>query len=282
MTDISSAPDTRAPVTTLGLLLNSSKLIIAVGVVGAIVGFGASQVIKPKWAAKMTVQVGQLATATQAGITLRLVENQLTAADRYNLPTSKLEVIRAMGLPDPDSDRDSKLVFDTLRASTGKSPDVISLQVSGYTREAAIAAMSASFKVLAATHSQLFDPTYTRMKAELDDLHAQLNNAENEYDKSVQSLKSNVSKGNQNAAQDMLVTNLANVINSRILNLKQQSNQLQEALEPSRTYPTRVLGEPYVPEEPSTPGTALLVASGLALGLGLGALFAFVRRVYRP
>ncbi|WP_454764678.1 hypothetical protein [Cupriavidus campinensis] len=278
MTDKFSPSVTGSPVTPLGLLLKSSKLIVALGIAGAVAGFGAAQVIKPRWVAKMTIQIGQLASANQNGITLRLVENQLTTVDRYNLPASKLQVVRSLGLPLPTENRDSRLVFDSLRASTGKSPDVVTVQVSGYSREKALAAMAASFNVLSKEHSKLFDPSYIQMKVELDDVNARLENVEREYEKSLQSLKSNLAKGSTNTAQDVLVTNLATVINARVYDLKQTANQLQDALAPSRTYPTRMLGELYVPEEPGTPSTALLVASGAALGLVIGALLAFVRR----
>ncbi|TXI82685.1 MAG: hypothetical protein E6Q40_12015 [Cupriavidus sp.] len=96
MTDFASAPAARAPVSPLVLLKRSSKLILALGVVGAIAGGAASQVIKPKWVAKTTVQIGQLASVSLAGVTTRLIENQLTAADRYNLPASRLEVLQLM------------------------------------------------------------------------------------------------------------------------------------------------------------------------------------------
>lgn len=282
MTDVSSPPQSQVPATPLNLLMRNSKLIVSLGVVGALAGLGASQVVKPRWVAKMTVQIGQLASANQNGITLRLVENQLTAADRVNLPASRLQVVRSMGLPLPTEDRDSRIAFDSLRASTGKSPDVISLQVSGYSREKALAAMAASFNVLAAAHSKLFDPSYVQMKGQLDEVNARLEDAEREYDKSVRLLKTGIAKGSANAAQDVLVTNLATVINGRVSDLKQSASQLKDALAPSRTYPTRMLGELYVPEEPSTPSAALLIASGTALGLALGALITFLRRPKAP
>ncbi|WP_454757265.1 hypothetical protein [Cupriavidus campinensis] len=278
MTDLSSPPQSQAPVTPLGLLMKNSKLIVALGLVGALAGLGASQVVKPRWVAKLTVQIGQLASANQGSMTFRLLENQLTAADRYNLPASRLQVVQAMGLPSPSASPEARLVFDSLRASTGKSPDVISLQVSGYSRGQALSAMAASYKVLSTEHSKLFDPTYNQMKAELDDVNAKLDGAEKEYNQSLQSLKGSVAKGTGNAAQDVLVTNLATVINGRILDLKRLATQLRDALAPSRTYPTRMLGELFVPDEPNTPGPALLIASGTALGLALGALIAFLRR----
>jgi len=260
--------------------LKSSKLIVALGVVGALAGFGASQVIKPRWTAKMTVQIGQIASAGPGGMTLRLVENQLTSVERYNLPASRQGVVQALGLPDPDSSRDAMIIFDTLRANASKSPDVLSLQVSGYSRASAMAAMAASFKILSAEHVKLFEPTLERMKAELEDTTARLDVARRAYDRSITSLKSRATKGDvgQDSSRDVLLTNMTTAINTQILELKAQSERQQDELEPSRTYPTRVLGEPFAPEAPSTPGAMLLVMAGTALGLVIGTLIAFLRR----
>ncbi|TXI82684.1 MAG: hypothetical protein E6Q40_12010 [Cupriavidus sp.] len=169
-------------------------------------------------------------------------------------------------------------MFDTLRAGTGKSPDVINLQVSGYSRESALAAVDASYRLLSKQHHKLFDPSYERMTQELNVVNSKLAEAEQDYKKALQSLKGGVAKGNANATEDVLVTNLAMVIEGRVANLRNQARQLQESLEPSRTYPTRLLGEHYVPDEPSTPSTALLVIACTALGLTIGALVAFIRR----
>ncbi|CAG9169589.1 Wzz/FepE/Etk N-terminal domain-containing protein [Cupriavidus pampae] len=278
MTDIATTPPNKGQVSPWGLLRRSSKLILALAVAGGLLGVAASQVIKPKWVAKTTVQIGQLASSSSQGISVRLIENQLTAADRYNLPAARLEVIQAMGLPSPDSNRDAKIVFDTLRAAAGKSPDVINLQVSGYSRESALAAIEASYVTLSNAHRRLFEPSYDRMKQELAAINAKLAEADREYNTALQSLKGTVAKGGSNSGQDVLVTNLTMVINERVLSLRDRERQLQEALEVVRTYPTRLLGQHYVPEEPSTPGLLLLVVAGAALGLVIGALVAFVRR----
>lgn len=262
---------------SLQLLRRYSKLLIALGVVGALAGFAASQVMKPKWTARATVQVGQLASIASGGITFRLIENQLTVADRYNLPAMRLQVLQSLGLPAPGSNAEANLYFESMRAVTGKSPDVVNLQVSGYTRESALAALNASFTVLNAAHSPLFNPTVARMKSDLDQIVGKLAIAQQEYDKSVIALRTGSARGVSNTTQDVLVTNMATVINTQILDLKKQATQIQEALEPSRTYPTRMLGAAYAPEKASTPGPLLLTMAGLALGIVIGALFLFVR-----
>lgn len=277
MTEIARDPENPTGVTPSELLKRSWKLIVLLGAVGALGGAAAGMVIKPKWVAKVTVQVGQLSSASPNGISSRLLENQLTVADRFNAPTLRLDVLHAMGFPGPASHRDAQLYFDTLRAGTGRSPDTVNLQVSGYSREGAIDAIKASFQVLSAAHSQLFDPTFVRLKSELDELNGKMAASQQEYDKSLQALKASAGR-TSSSAQDILVTNLTSVLNNQVLDLKKQTALTQESLEPARTYPTRMLGQPYAPEEPSTPGPALLTVAGTALGIVIGALIAFVRR----
>ncbi|PLQ01554.1 Wzz/FepE/Etk N-terminal domain-containing protein [Cupriavidus pauculus] len=278
MTEIARDPENAAAVTPSELLKRSWKLIVLLGALGALGGATAAMVIKPRWVAKVTVQVGQLSAATNlGGINSRLIENQLTVADRFNAPAARLQVLRTMGYPTPASHRDAQLYFDTMRAGTGRSPDTVNLQVSGYSRDGAVSAMSASFKVLAATHNLLSEPTISRIKSELDGINDKLTATQQEYDKSLQALKTGATKSSS-SAQDILATNLVTVLNAQILDLRKQAALAQESLEPARTYPTRMLGEPYAPDEPSTPGPALLTIAGAALGMVIGALIGFLRR----
>lgn len=262
-------------------IAQSAKLIVVLAILGGLLGYAASMLVQPKWMAKMTIQIGQLSTPVTGGLASRLVENQFTASDRYNLPSSRLKVLRALGLAEPESgDGASNLIFGTLRATTTKSPDLLEVQVTGYSREQAVAALSAAFKALSDDHSKLFDPTVTQLKSDLSWAAERLAAAEKAYASTYDLLKSGI--GQQGAAQtsqarDVLVTNLATITNTQIIDLRQQTAQLREALEPNRTYPTRIVGDIYVPKNPSTPGKVKLGAAGLLFGMIAGMVFAVLR-----
>jgi capsular polysaccharide biosynthesis protein len=278
------AARSNSPQDVLRLFANSIKLIILTGVTGALIGFLAFQFMHPRWVAKMTVQVGQVSSPVPGGVVSRLVENQLTAADRYNLPTLRLAVLSELGLPAPDTgSREANLIFDTLRGSTGKSPDLINLQVSAYSREQAAAALNMSFKTLADEHRKLFDPAISRMKNDLSIASDKLKAAEREYASSYAWLESGVGQKNaaSNSARDVLLTNMAMLINNQVIELRQQATQLREALEPTRSYPTRAMGEVYIPERPSTPGRMIMIIVGAFLGLMVGAAFVVLRNSSR-
>lgn len=75
------------------------------------------------------------------------IENQLTATERYNLPGFRLQVLNELGLPAPETgSQDANLLFDSLKAAAGRSPNVINVQVTAYSRDVAAAALDAALK----------------------------------------------------------------------------------------------------------------------------------------
>jgi LPS O-antigen subunit length determinant protein (WzzB/FepE family) len=251
----------------------SIKLIVVTTIIGALAGAAISQFLHPRWVAKMTIQIGQVSTPQSAS---QLIENQLSAADRYNLPSSRLLVIQDLGLPAPENgSRESNAIFDSLRATPGKGSDLIDLQVSAYSRQQARAAMMTSFTIFSAEHQKKFEPAVDNMERELESASARLATAERDAAHTYESIRATDTQASTSVAnsRDILLTNTATLINGQILVLKQQTARLQEVISPLRTYPTRVVGAPYVPDRPSTPSRSLLIAAGAALGLLASAAF---------
>lgn len=269
-------------------ITKSAKLIVVTGIVGALVGGVVSYFLQPKWVGRMTIQIGQISSPQGNGVVSRPIENQLSATDRYNLPGLRLQVLRNLGLPAPDGGpRESRLIFDTLQATPSRAPDLIKLQVSASSREQAEAALMASFKRFSAPHEDMFSPALSALKGELDNASAKLAAAEQDYIRSYESVQSSSSQngGKGNDARNVLVTSTATLINQQILDLRQQKAELQEAVSPLLTYPTRVVEAPYVPIRPSTPSTLVVIAIGAIVGLLLGLAFsvrASVARGWRP
>lgn len=262
-------------------IARSVKLLAATTVVGAAAGFGSYFLQSPQWTAKMTVQIGQVTSPGTGGgaNTSKLIEAQLTAADRVNLPSFRLAVLKDLGLPAPDAAHaQSALIFDSLRATPAKSVDLINVQASGYSREEAIRAVNASFKALSGEHDKTYVPTVERMKTHLKDVSASLGAAEQDYQRTFSALKGTDSRSTN---QDLFTTNILAVISARILALGQQKLLFEEGLEGIRTYPTRVLGDIYAPARPSSPGIVLFSTAGAAIGFFAGLLIALARNARR-
>ncbi|WP_420993379.1 Wzz/FepE/Etk N-terminal domain-containing protein [Cupriavidus sp. 30B13] len=275
-----NSPENLSSKALQSFLAKSAKLLLVTTVIGTAAAIGYSFFQPPQWTAKMTVQIGQVTSpGASGGNTSKLIEAQLTASDRYNLPSFRLGVLKSMGLPTPDADHaESALLFDSLRASPAKSLDLINVQVSGYSREQAIRALDASFKALSAEHEKVYAPAIEHMKAELTDSSTKLAAAEQDYQRTYTTLKSNESR---TTTQDLFTTNILAVVSARVLTLGQQKLQLEEGLADLRTYPTRVLGEYYAPQRPSTPGKLLYAVAGAAIGLMAGLLIALARNTRR-
>ncbi|WGS50627.1 hypothetical protein LFL96_03705 [Paraburkholderia sp. D15] len=225
----------------------------------------------------MTVQIGQISTPENGGITSRQVESQSVATTRYNLPGFRMGILNNLGLPAPDSgDRSASLVFNSMLISAARSPDLINLQVSAYSQAQASAALMAAFNAISAIHRRTFDPAAANMKSELARESSALTDAEGNYSRTYDTIRSSAARGDaaNNNSRDVLVTNMATLINTQILDLRKQTALLQQATSPMLTYPTRVVEPPYVPKRPSTPGMLLMIAAGAVLGLLAGVAFA--------
>jgi len=256
-------------------LAQSFKFILLVGFIGAALGLVASQVIHPRWTARMAIQLGQVSTPDAKGpLVSQPLENQLTAIERFNLPSFHLQVLGELGLPNPDTgNKDSDLAFKSLKATAGRSPTIMNVEVSAYAREAAAATLETALKAFSAEHRKLFDQAVSDMQSNQAIAQNKLATAQRDYARIGDTLKSLATSGTttNSSARDVLASNTAALINTQILALQQQVAAYQDALGPLRSYPTKAIGPTYVPLRSSTPGAAAFSAAGFVLGLMLSA-----------
>ena len=260
------------------LLANSSKLILVSVVGGMVAGFLTSQAVHPRWAATMAIQLGQVTTVSRNGLTSQPIENQLTAADRYNTPGYRLQVLKELGLQ-PTGNAQANLIFDTLKATPGRGPNVVNAQVSAYSREQAAEALEAAFRAFSAAHRELFEQATKTMQDNLVSARATLNAAQQSYAMTERGLNSAAPRGSMgiNSARDVLMTNLAALLSAQIVTLQQEVAVYEDALSPLRSYPTRAIGPVYVPAHSQTPSTTMFIAAGALLGFVAGAGLALLR-----
>lgn len=262
------------------VLRESARWVLLAGVVGAVAGLAASIVVPPRWTAKLTVQIGQVVMANANGTPAKLtLENQLTAAERVNQPNFRLNVIKTLGLPEPDTgSRKADLAFDSLRASAERSPDLITLQASSYSKEEALEIVDAAFKDLSTTHRTLFDQSTEVTRHELARAQDNLSAADAEYRNATNTLKSDLTTSAAAAgARDVLVSNTVSLLRAQVSDLHQQVNAYRDALSPVQSYPTRAVAPAYVPERPSTPSRTVWVLGGVVIGLLVGTSLALLR-----
>lgn len=268
------------------LLAKSFRVILLVGFIGAAAGLTAFQIVHPRWTAKVAVRLGQIASLDAKGslAAVQPIENQLTATERFNQPSFHLQVLNALGLPSPEAgNRDASLIFNSLKATAGRSPNVINIEVSAYSRESATGALEKSLETFSAGHRQLFDNTVRNMQSNLVSTQSKLAAAQQDYARVKETLKSATCPGSSStvSAREVLVSSTATLISAQIIGLQQQVMAYQEALNPLRSYPTQAMAPVYVPARSSTPGVAIFLVAGAALGLMFGAAVALVRNSVR-
>jgi len=221
--------------------------------------------------ARMTIQIGQISSASQGGPVAKLLENQLTAAERFNVPSFRLSVLTQLGLPAPNRDnKQSDEIFDTLRSVPAKSGDLINVQVSAYSRDDAIKALKSSFQSFESEHRKVYVPTVARMEADLKWTTDKLDEAVLEYQRAAESLHASAKGNGKTESRDVLLNSTAATLNQQIVDLNRKKAELEDTLTPLRTYPSRVFGELYAPERPTTPGTFALIVLGVLGGLAVG------------
>lgn len=257
------------------LLVKSFKLILLAGLIGAAFGLVAPQIIHPRWTAKMAIQLGQVSIPDAKGSLIsQPLENQLTAIERYNLPSFCLQVLSDLGLPSPDTgNQDADLIFKSLKAAAGRSPNVINVEVSAYSRESATAALETALRAFSAVHRTLFEQAVSDMQSKLAIAQRKLANSQRDYARIDEALKfsANSRTITSTSAHDVLASNTATLINAQVLELQQQIAAYQDALGPLRSYPTKAMGPTYVPARSSTPSVAVFIGAGAVLGLILSA-----------
>jgi LPS O-antigen subunit length determinant protein (WzzB/FepE family) len=138
--------------------------------------------------------------------------------------------------------------------------------------------LEAAAKAFSAMHGKLFEQAVGTMQTNQALVQGKLATAQRDYGRISEMLKSTTSGTTSNAsARDVLASNTATLINAQILDLQQQVSAYQDALGPLRSYPTKAMGPAYVPAKPNTPGVAVLVAAGAAVGLLLAAGLVLLR-----
>ncbi|NMV41897.1 hypothetical protein [Ralstonia insidiosa] len=283
----STGTDTSFPaLAPIRLLAKSFKAIFLAGIVGAGVGLLAYQFIHPRWVASMVIQLGQVSVPDAKGsLVTQPLENQLTATERYNLPSLRLQVLEALGLPGPDTgNSDADLIFRSMKATAGRSPNVINVEVSAHSRESAASALEIALKVFSAAHRKLFDQAVSGVRSNLEITQNKLAAAQRDYahiNETIKSMAAPLGSAANIGSREVLASNTITLINTQVIELQQQVATYQDALGPLRTYPTQAMGPAYVPVRPTTPSVAAFILTGAAIGLMLCGSLVLLRESFR-
>lgn len=228
-----------------------------------------------RWQAVTTLEVGQMPTATGNG----LVEPTPQAAERMKQRELINQTLTRLAIPsDQPDNQKANLYRNTLKPTIIKNTNFIRIAVDALSIREAQDNLAATAQTLIEVHQKLMAPILHSYQVRLQDNEQQLRDAKS----GLATLKDTVAEATQPASNStfaphiVAVTELANR-EALVTRFQGERRALQDAINPSRTFSTRIIDAVYVNPTPSFPKLPLFLAIGLLLGLALGFVLALLR-----
>ncbi|HVL56931.1 MAG TPA: Wzz/FepE/Etk N-terminal domain-containing protein, partial [Burkholderiaceae bacterium] len=249
--------------------------LIALALLGALIGAALAWLLPPRWEAIALIRIGEIGRIQAESQTPELVESAARAAERVRDPAFRRRVIEQLADDPTHAAGDLQLIRGSLLVNALRNADLIEVRVSGTTPEASRHSALAIVEELARAHASILQPSLQRMQAQLRNAQAELNLAVEQRARllEVSTLRDELGAG-ERFSENVLLGSLISARDAEIRTLQERVLRLQEAMSPERTFPSRLLSDVFVPERPSFPRRLLFV-------LGGAALFAFAGLAWR-
>jgi capsular polysaccharide biosynthesis protein len=231
--------------------------------------------MRPQWESTAFIRVGQIGQMMHAPD--RAIEPVASMVERMRMVPFQNDVLSRIkiGSEDPAA----RLYRRSIRIEPVPGTDLVQVKVRGRNREEAGQFVQATVDHLRDIHGRMVELALAASRLLLDELTQDLQNAVAEQDRLQQmTLSGNHADAGESTADRALLANAA--IGGKvpeIRDLRQRKLELEEELGPLHTYPTALFGEVFVPEEAAFPNKNLGLVLGVAAGLALGLVVAFVR-----
>lgn len=222
------------------------------------------------------VQIGQVGQPDVGQVT-SLIEPPTRAVERLKLRPFRDGVLASIEIRTSDDEPRARLYRDSMQVRQLPNTDLIELKVRGYSPEEARKLAEATISRLQEIHGRLALPSIERLRSQLDTITRELKRAQAERETLLSNtqLRQEIGPGNR-FAENVLLGNILATRDAEIRDLQQRRLTLEERLTPSRTYPTSLVEEIFVPERPASPRLVLTVSLAIAGGLAAGMLIALV------
>lgn len=244
------------------LLLSYWKWLVLAIILGAIVGVSLMPIRPPTWTSSGLVRLAQIAGPPP------LIDAASIAA-MVRQPSFVSNSLEKAGLPrDPYTDPRSILAQKTLVAIPQGSPNLVQLQVSGYSSEDAQRVLEAAVEALQLQTEEVFNNGVQERKRKLEDTETQLATNVAERNAVVRALKTGKLLPATQLPETVVISYLLRVNEIESTRLHSQISSLQEQLNPTRTYNSKLAAPVSVAPVPQ--GGSKVVSGAV------GALFGFV------
>lgn len=235
---------------------------------------------KNQWEATAWIQIGQVGQAP-SGQDLK-TESLARVLERLQMVPFENEVMNSLGFS-PDSPEATLYRKSMKLEPLPYAGPLIRISLRGYSAQQARQFAVATVDQLQAIHQHLEATPLQLAHARLDEIQADLRNAQAERDR----LQQAVTPGNKDDAGGKGIQNplLASVLltskDAEIRGLQLAKSDLVDRLSTTYTYETSMLGSVYVPDRKASPNRVLIWGAGILLGAFLGGLTALARDALR-
>nr|WKF58933.1 hypothetical protein HUO10_003435 [Paraburkholderia busanensis] len=245
------------------------KTILAISVVGALIGTAGSTLIQKHWPARVLVQVGQ----TENGIPL---VDPAGLVERIKFPSFAAQVAGAVGLPE-DGDARAKLIKRTLSASISRGGNLVEIHVDGYSQQDAKNNAAAALALIQKDHEALLAPVMTRKQKLLADYEQQLKDHLDQRSEILSRLESKSGADNSRGSRDIVFSNLIQSDGLETRALTEQIAGLRDQLDATKMFNTKAVAPVYVGDRPDSLSAAACAIFGLVAGLAVSLAWLLVK-----
>jgi uncharacterized protein involved in exopolysaccharide biosynthesis len=253
------------------------RLILVLGLAGAIAGFLRARLLEPPFLASATLQIGQVGLGGQGGpMAGQLVEPVARAAERLRSRSFQNAVLAKAGLPLTGS-RPADLYRASFVARPLNNTDLIQVALLAIREEEGKRLLAATLEQLSAAHEQIARPTIQHLREDIAATEKDIESTRRELTENKAAAGARVASAGQ-FSERVFLGSLINANQIRLADLEMRKGVYEEQLSPQRTYPTSFLQPPSIDARSVAVQQALL---GLVGGLMLGCFLAFALEAIR-
>jgi LPS O-antigen subunit length determinant protein (WzzB/FepE family) len=256
------------------------KWFVAVLVVALVCTYAFAHRAKNQWEATAWIQIGQVGQVPSGQDPK--TESLARVIERLQMVPFENEVMNSLGFS-PDSSEASLYRKSIKLDPLPYAGPLIRMTLRAYSPEQARQFALATVNQLRAIHQHLETTPLQLANARLDEIQADLRNAQAERDRLQQAVTpgSKDDTGSKSIQNPLLASVLLTSKNAEIRNLELARSDLVDRLSATYTYETSLLGSVYVPGNRASPNLLLIWGAGILLGAFLGGLVALARNVVR-
>jgi hypothetical protein len=271
----------------LAFLKRHAVKLVASTVACAAFGVGLSYVFPQEWEATVLIQAGQAQPASSAyhpppGPILLEVPPRIV--ERLKADAFVDALLTKLGLPvQAGISRRTDLVRNSFNARVLRTSDLVEIKLRDFSRHDALRTLQLAQDQLIQAHAGLLQPTLARYKLDHDFVSHQLAEAQRRLEQGRKLNDAAKGAGSKSSAfaENVLLTNVLHETETEVGKLQLQLSELNEQMDPTRTFNTRAFSEATVSQRPVFPKRSAFLLAGAIIGfvaIFLVALFLERRR----